>query len=465
VDGFQVLEMPLEGGRTSIVFALPMDPEKTPNELTAQLLVKIDDWLETPRALWEMNVLLPKFSTTVAVQLEDLLAGMGMPTAFSLGADFSNMTPADVAISQVRHKAFLEMDEEGAEAAAATAVQWFGCFAAGTLVQTPDGAKPIEEIQVGDYVLSRDEDDVAGKIEPKLVESTTSGVGKLVDLHIGGQVFRATKEHPFYENAKGWTPAGQLRPGDLLSTDLGKWLEVENVSASGEEGPIHNLRVADHHTYFVTGKAWRFAVWTHNEYSPTFFADHAFNFMIRDNTTDTMLFMGRVDDPTQAENELEPSFVTALDPALPGDYNFDRSVDAADYVTWRNSMGNTVTAFSGADGNGNGKVDQPDYQVWRANFGRTLPAAAPPIATAASVDAATGPNGALINPGVDHSQSPKTRSPVASDALLPYSGCIRGRDRRRLQRCVRSRFPHTYRAIPTCCWLWIVCLAIETTVL
>jgi serpin B len=107
LDGFQVLEMPLEGGRTSMVFALPMDPEKTPNELTAQLLVKIDDWLETPRPPWEMNVLLPKFSTTVAVQLEDLLADMGMPTSFSLGADFSKMTPADVAISQVRHKAFL----------------------------------------------------------------------------------------------------------------------------------------------------------------------------------------------------------------------------------------------------------------------------------------------------------------------------------------------------------------------
>jgi hypothetical protein len=186
--------------------------------------------------------------------------------------------------------------------------------------------------------------------------------------------------------------------------------------------------VADHHTYFVTGKAWRFAVWTHNEYSPTFFANQAFHFMIRDNTTDTMLFMGRVDDPTQAENDLEPSFVATAAPALPGDYNLDRSVDAADYALWRNSVGNSVTAFSSADGNGNGKIDQPDYQVWRANFGRTLPAVAPPIAASASVDPATAPDQAssLAEEVQRHSLKMKRReaapSPLASDALFALFG-------------------------------------------
>jgi hypothetical protein len=123
----------------------------------------------------------------------------------------------------------------------------------------------------------------------------------------------------------------------------------------------------------VTGKASKFAVWTHNEYEPKFLAANAFHFLIRDNTTDTFLFMGRIDDPMQAENDLAPSYVPPDVSALPGDYNLDGSVDAADYVLWRNTLGNTVTAFSGADGNGNGVIDQPDRQIWQSNFGAALP--------------------------------------------------------------------------------------------
>jgi hypothetical protein len=56
---------------------------------------------------------------------------------------------------------------------------------------------------------------------------------------------------------------------------------------------------------------------------------------------------------------------------LTGDYNGDGNVDAADYATWRNSLGLNVTPFAGADGDGSGVVDAGDYAVWRANFGTT----------------------------------------------------------------------------------------------
>ena len=54
---------------------------------------------------------------------------------------------------------------------------------------------------------------------------------------------------------------------------------------------------------------------------------------------------------------------------LAGDFNLNGTVDAADYVLWRRSVGQTGTGLV-ADGNGDGRVDQDDYILWRANFGR-----------------------------------------------------------------------------------------------
>jgi T5SS/PEP-CTERM-associated repeat protein len=53
-----------------------------------------------------------------------------------------------------------------------------------------------------------------------------------------------------------------------------------------------------------------------------------------------------------------------------GDYNQNGVVDAADYVVWRNTLGQMGAGFA-ADGNNNGAVDVGDYNVWRANFGNT----------------------------------------------------------------------------------------------
>ncbi|MCI0332701.1 MAG: hypothetical protein L0228_05720, partial [Planctomycetes bacterium] len=61
-------------------------------------------------------------------------------------------------------------------------------------------------------------------------------------------------------------------------------------------------------------------------------------------------------------------------PELPGDYNIDHIVNAADYVLWRKTMGSNVETYAGADGNGSGTVDPVDYTVWTENFGEdTLP--------------------------------------------------------------------------------------------
>jgi hypothetical protein len=57
---------------------------------------------------------------------------------------------------------------------------------------------------------------------------------------------------------------------------------------------------------------------------------------------------------------------------LPGDFNHNGIVDAADYIVWRNSLSQSVSVGSGADGNFDGVVDNLDFAVWQSNFGRTL---------------------------------------------------------------------------------------------
>jgi hypothetical protein len=68
---------------------------------------------------------------------------------------------------------------------------------------------------------------------------------------------------------------------------------------------------------------------------------------------------------------------------VPGDYNGNGIVDAADYVLWRNTLTQPVSPGTGADGNSNGMVDEADYQFWRGRFGNTAGVGSGVMATAA----------------------------------------------------------------------------------
>jgi hypothetical protein len=64
----------------------------------------------------------------------------------------------------------------------------------------------------------------------------------------------------------------------------------------------------------------------------------------------------------------------SLVPTVPGDYNRNGSVDAADYVMWRDELADGGLGY--ADGNQDGTVDTADYDIWKANFGLTPASAA-----------------------------------------------------------------------------------------
>ena len=73
------------------------------------------------RADDDSEMILPRFKLEYEVKLNDTLKALGMGIAFGGGADFSGMGP-QLFISEVRHKTIIEVNEEGTEAAAVTAV-------------------------------------------------------------------------------------------------------------------------------------------------------------------------------------------------------------------------------------------------------------------------------------------------------------------------------------------------------
>ena len=120
-DGYQVVDVPYSWGEMSMTILLPDEGalEEFEGSLDAETLNRIIDDIEIDY----ITLTMPLFEFESEFSLGDTLAEMGMPDAFGGGADFSGMTGSrDLWISEVVHKAFVSVDEEGTEAAAATAV-------------------------------------------------------------------------------------------------------------------------------------------------------------------------------------------------------------------------------------------------------------------------------------------------------------------------------------------------------
>ena len=145
------------------------------------------------------------------------------------------------------------------------------CFVAGTLVTTEDGQEPIEEIEVGDKVLS--ENELTGEVAVKTVTETyVNETDELIHIGVNGETISATPTHPFYVDKLGWTLARSLRAGDVLVLSNGELVTVEWVQHEILESPIkvYNFEVQDFHTYFV-GEC---GVLVHNECKTDWGAAH-----------------------------------------------------------------------------------------------------------------------------------------------------------------------------------------------
>ena len=123
--GCQILEMPYIGSKMSMVIFLPVETDglgSLEGKIAYDNFEKSLSTLDSSRPE-EMEVFLPKFKLTQQFSLNDVLSKMGASEMFIAGkADFSGITADSLYVSQVVHKAFIEVNEEGTEAAAATGI-------------------------------------------------------------------------------------------------------------------------------------------------------------------------------------------------------------------------------------------------------------------------------------------------------------------------------------------------------
>jgi len=120
-DNYQAVELKYDGEELSMIILLPEmgQFENFETALDAELLNDIINNLESKH----VELTLPKWEYESSFMMKEVLEAMGMPIAFTDGADFSGMTGRrDLYIDEVIHKAFVSVDKAGTEAAAASAV-------------------------------------------------------------------------------------------------------------------------------------------------------------------------------------------------------------------------------------------------------------------------------------------------------------------------------------------------------
>lgn len=121
-DDFQIVSLPYgQSGDISMYILLPQEEislETFVSQINSQTWQEWQKRLEDKQGL----IALPKFSLEDEIDLNNILQDLGMKKAFTNQADFRDLTENKVKVSQVKHKTFLELNEQGTEASASTSI-------------------------------------------------------------------------------------------------------------------------------------------------------------------------------------------------------------------------------------------------------------------------------------------------------------------------------------------------------
>ncbi|MFY7953890.1 MAG: polymorphic toxin-type HINT domain-containing protein [Armatimonadaceae bacterium] len=125
------------------------------------------------------------------------------------------------------------------------------CFAAGTPVSTRRGLVAVEDLKVGDLLLSRDMDEGTVSFQPVLRRITRPPT-KQVTVTIEGEEVTATLGHPFRVKDRKWVYARDLKPGDYVKC-LSGYRKVDTV-VELKPAQAFSIEVANFNTYYVGKK-------------------------------------------------------------------------------------------------------------------------------------------------------------------------------------------------------------------
>lgn len=130
------------------------------------------------------------------------------------------------------------------------------CFFAGTKVYTKNGYKDIDKIEIGEYVLTFNEETKQNEYKRVLGTSVrTNVVEEIYTLKINGDVINVTEGHHFYIKSKDgkeeWKAVRYLEAGDMVRFADGTFHKVDELTHKLNPNKVYNLTVEDNHNYYV----------------------------------------------------------------------------------------------------------------------------------------------------------------------------------------------------------------------
>ncbi len=161
----------------------------------------------------------------------------------------------DVATVPSGEGAAFAAGRQGLKQAGKKAAKEACCFVAGTLVDTEDGLRPIEQIEIGDRVWARDEATGETALRPvtDLIQRHERVIWQVSLTGSDGEVesFETTDDHPWWIAGQGWKKTEELVAGMAVVTRDGRGMVLNSVEETERTDATYNLTVAEFETYFV----------------------------------------------------------------------------------------------------------------------------------------------------------------------------------------------------------------------